>query len=877
MEPGLQVGAFRLVEHLGVGGMGQVWRAHNDAGQAVAIKLVSTARSDDPWARAALAAEIRIVATLCHPAIVRILDHGVVGDATWLALELASGALQVQARTFEQVRRLLLGILDGLAHAHARDVLHLDLKPPNVLVRTLGGLLQPQLADFGLAAKLDELEGRRVAGSPAYMAPEQFTQRRHSLGPWTDMYGIGCMAFELLTGRLPFEGGSSADLARAHRNTPAPRIERHAGLPAGVADWVGTLLQKDSADRFQSAAAASAALARLGTAENPARPALTGAEDSVAELTFAPTMTLPIDSWTAPIVASRVHHAAPALPRSWRTARSAWPTVPPKGSGLALVGLKSLPMIGREAERTELWRALHRASAAQRPEVLRVVGPPGVGRTALVSWLVHRAREVGVTSAVLASAQPGQLAGHTLLDVVRQLEVLNGGLLPGSVADLDRIESAGPRAPAALARVVSELARSQPAVIAIDDAELDPMAEDIARAALAHDQGQTLVVLTHGLGATVPEGEGVRLDLEPLASRDHLFVIEELLHLPAELAGYLAERTDGHPGAAVEVVTDWVARGVLTAGPHGWQLVGERPELPERVVASWRGSVRTVLEALSEHGHQALLRAAALGDRVDLAEWARVAAVDGMEQAVDAAARAGLGRTSQGRFELAHPGVRAAIREAAIEVGAWARECGWVADQGDVAPVVRAELLLDGGRAREALAVLDGMAIGKGVAQAARLAARAVAELPELEPADQAVAFLLRLEHLQRQGRLRELAEARSGRAVSVDRPRSDGDRPDLQDHRLRRARCGDRPGPTHPGPGAGVPVLGEPVERRPRPGARRRRRGQEAGPRQRARGVAVRSLRGAGLPRARPAGRGGRRVRRGTSGGGRHEPGPGL
>jgi serine/threonine protein kinase len=110
-------------------------------------------------------------------------------------------------------RGVLHGLLDALAHAHARDVLHLDIKPANVLLEPVGEQrVRPRLGDFGLSGIA--ADGRRTAGTPQYMSPEQF--RGRDLGPWSDLYAVGCLAWTLVTGRPPFEFDDLKRLRRAH-------------------------------------------------------------------------------------------------------------------------------------------------------------------------------------------------------------------------------------------------------------------------------------------------------------------------------------------------------------------------------------------------------------------------------------------------------------------------------------------------------------------------------------------------------------------------------------------------------------------------------------------------------------------------------------
>ena len=204
-----RVGAFELDRLLGEGGMASVWSAHHvESELRVAVKLVQ--RLSDRM-RAVFRREVEAVAGLDHPGIVMVYDHGEKDNEPWLVMEHASGGSLEGAAppdSWSAMLERVLRILDALAHAHARGVVHRDLKPGNILVCTAGDLRPGiKLADFGLALALD---GRRVlaagAGTPAYMAPEQVLGHWWNLGPWTDLYALGGMAWEMATGTRPFPG-----------------------------------------------------------------------------------------------------------------------------------------------------------------------------------------------------------------------------------------------------------------------------------------------------------------------------------------------------------------------------------------------------------------------------------------------------------------------------------------------------------------------------------------------------------------------------------------------------------------------------------------------------------------------------------------------
>ncbi|MBX3725347.1 MAG: protein kinase [Xanthomonadales bacterium] len=241
---GTLVGPYRLLEPIGEGGMGEVWRAERADGayrSQVAVKLLKRGMDTRAVLRRFLQ-ERNILARLDHPAIVRLLDGGMTVDGRpWYAMDLVEGspvtvhaarcALDVRARV-----ALLCDIADAVGHAHGHLVVHRDLKPGNILVDAAG---KPRLLDFGIAKLLEDTSDSTRTGtgvrvlSPAYAAPEQ--RRGEPVGTATDVHGLGMVAFELLAGALPpLSGGDDGMPMRASQQVAqaAPAtLAAHYGRP----------------------------------------------------------------------------------------------------------------------------------------------------------------------------------------------------------------------------------------------------------------------------------------------------------------------------------------------------------------------------------------------------------------------------------------------------------------------------------------------------------------------------------------------------------------------------------------------------------------------------------------------------------------------
>lgn len=274
---GQTIAHYKVTAKLGAGGMGEVYRAHDEQlDRDVALKVLPASSFSDPSARARLLREARSAAALNHPNICTIHEVGDAEDQTYIAMELVEGQplsarLSEGPLTADQVLRYGTQIADALAHAHERQILHRDLKSANVVLTPDG---RAKVLDFGLAKRLSEGEMDEatrsqasltqpgaIVGTLAYMAPEQL--RGEPADARSDIWALGIVLYEMATGARPFQGQTGFALSSAIMNqTPAP-------LPSQVPAWLRAVidrcLEKEPGRRYQRAGELRAALEAIET------------------------------------------------------------------------------------------------------------------------------------------------------------------------------------------------------------------------------------------------------------------------------------------------------------------------------------------------------------------------------------------------------------------------------------------------------------------------------------------------------------------------------------------------------------------------------------------------------------------------------------
>jgi len=701
--------------------MGQVWKArHEESDSPVAVKILGEEPEDSAFGQ--FRSELGVVAALDHRSIIQVYDGGLISPAEagrsggllahnspWFGMEWASGGTLENAAGWEQIERAIRDVLKGLGHAHARRVVHLDVKPSNVLRASVQDVRPGwKLADFGISRLSDEVGSEIVQGTPAFMAPEQFRGDRHMLGPWTDLYSVGCTVWLMVCGKKPYPGRDAKQIGLAHLSGARLPYRPKFHVPRHLEMWLAWLMARAPENRPQFAIDAFEALDELGeiTAPKTARAADTvstfSTHGKISSFEFTPPIgeedelseELPLQFGQAPV------------PGDWRMdyddrKRANWEM------GLGVFELREVPFVAREKERDFLWTAMRKVHERGRPHALVIRGATGCGKSRLARWLAERAVEVGAASAVYArhsrrggpsdgvGAAVGRSLGLHKVAVDGALELLRAH--PGVADDLDAhvllsvAHRDGPMISAIdrhtpVIRMLDHLSTGRTLVLVVDDAQWGPEALVMVQRLIRSTRARILILATvreEGLAErpdttnilrSLLDGPGTSvIELAALPSDAHRDLIDRLLPLEESVAQRLHKRTLGNPLFAVQLLGDWVKRRLLVRSSNGLTVrSGADLELPDNLHTAWRARMERLLDTRGPAARTAIELAACLGHHVDLLEWRTTCAVAGVPAEpglLEALIEAGLGEKTDTGFAFVHGILRESVERTAKEAG----------------------------------------------------------------------------------------------------------------------------------------------------------------------------------------------------------------
>lgn len=716
------IGPYTLLEQIGRGGMGEVYRALAPSGAKVAIKVLKPELTGHPEVRRRFTREARAAARLEHPHIVRLVDFGSERGEYYLVMELVTGgslaAWRVDPPDGGTLVEVFHQLLRALGYAHSRGVVHRDLKPENVLLSFDDeGHPCAKIMDFGVVFFRDERDFdvsgiQAVVGTPAYMAPEQGLSLCDAC-PATDLYSFGVMIFEFLCGRRPYHGESTAGTVVAHVKEPIPPLEPRPGfeIDGDLEGFVRRLLAKDPAHRFLFAADARRALDRVrirGAAAGSRSVAAPADAQAPLDETLLRTVIRPI----AGIVGAE----------------------PEPSSAYRLFGLREPPFEGRDELLAELRASVVDALDSGRGGVTLLAGEMGLGKSRILRHLRESLEEpgrvqvwagsydgrpegpeVGYRQALrrglgVAGLSPAELRVRVAQILARQqvddaweLEAVCELLLPDQ--GVRELLLADERAEfAAVDRVLRRAGRDRPVLLVLDDLHLGDGDALRMLSWLLHNPdrsgawyalgtyrsefvgGDTAFARALEAFRSAPHPWVDEVALSRLGGRELEAILASCVPLDRGLAAAMATRAEGNPLVAVELLRHVVDSGKLEG-------FGVAPA-PEEVLVGVPSAVATLVERRVDEASAPDPSAAAVWERLAFvglrfgAELGRAAVVGRVvetDAAFDAAVELGLlhgvlHATEEDGLRFDSGLMRDALLERARRRGDWRRVHGEVGE-----------------------------------------------------------------------------------------------------------------------------------------------------------------------------------------------------
>jgi serine/threonine protein kinase len=773
---------YRLETALGRGGMGEVWKAVDArTGRNVAVKILSAPHLADDQFEAAVRREVQAMATLEHPNVVLVHDYGRIDEGSFIVMELASESLghilMRRPLRWPELFDVLSSVLQALAHAHSRGLIHRDIKPDNVLAFTADQSTTWKLTDFGISHTIDQENSgihEFAVGTPEFMPPEQFGGAWREYGPSTDLYAVGCLGWTLATGQPPYPGKALLQLAQQHMYEEPGPLHPASPIPPSFETWLRRLLEKSPRDRYPYAADALHALRECDdeslyglertSSEMGQFQRSTGNLGSTSSARIAETMNVAMSSQRQPpLRPSRTMRAkrndVPPMPLAWERPfkRATLPTSP------SLFGLRTIPFIGREREIDRLWGRLHDLFHSGKPRGFVIEGPTGTGKSRLVEALCERASEVGcarifkvehternqydlalvqaLQAELRCNGLPGDKLRRRLTELFAEREALpewaveslalaftaigddganTGNLGPGAAENIED----------AVAEVFQRWSDERPLIVWLDDWQWADGSSELVRAIATHGL-PIMWIATVQTDALIERGgtplalawmwkDAERIHVGPLSDREIERLLGRLLKLDSSLIRKLAQSVQGNPLFAVQMVGNWVERGLLVDDDGKFGLArGATLEPPDDLHSVWTNRLNRLLEGKNEPDGEALEVAALMGGEVDEVTWLRACFHYGIrpsEELMDDMIDQRLADRNENGWSFVHGMLRASLERRARESGRLEASHSAIADAlqelvDDPAPSMLARIgrhLAEGGRHEEALGPLFG-------------------------------------------------------------------------------------------------------------------------------------------------------------------------
>jgi tetratricopeptide (TPR) repeat protein len=651
---------YRPTRQLGEGATGVVYHAEDRLLETeVAVKVVKTNLALHRRFRARFAREVAISARIVHPHVIPVHDTGVLASGEpWVALGYAAGGslgdLLKLRPPISEVLRLLDEVLDALAAIHARMMLHQDLKPGNILLYPgTDGQVHVWVADLGVADALAELtrDRKSISGTPGYMAPEQLLGRTQDLGPWTDLYAVGLILHETLSGDRPHPGEGRQELLEARlRTPPALSAIGEMPIPGALADLVLSLLDPEPRQRMDRAADVRRALRDAVKGVSFRGRVRSFRADGGTSATTGPMLQpgeypLSVPQPTGPTLegALRWNRVQPDPMPANPTPETGWEA--PARTSLPLFALREVPLVGRERERKVLWDAAREVTALGEPRLVLVVGEGGSGKTRLVSAVANALEEGGWMEVIQLRyhAPPGVDDGFrgAVRDLLLPWNDTREGIETRLARWIGRDRQAPPREvheeASILARWCGYLKDGEPPVsdavglaylyryldarawrggscLVLEDAhhaQADGDGLAIAEALLDRTVGERPVLVLCTLSAEalardaqlrrkvegLQERGARRIGLPRLNLTETRKVVQESLLLRPELARVVSLECEGDPLAAGLLLREWASRRLLVMNEKGQYGLSPDITLAEAVPKDRESLLRRRLQA----------------------------------------------------------------------------------------------------------------------------------------------------------------------------------------------------------------------------------------------------------------------------------------